>query len=201
MNKEKDIHYEFWLLMNPYYCNKWLEGIDYNDLLKEYKVNKNKKMEKEKLTLAEREILCSQTGATWDLPFSHNIANKWKIPKFKNELKKQLYEEVLNTIRNDKLYGDYTAIDELLSFIPVENLIGFLPEEKGNKYKILNQNKVHNLLEFNKISVCCGSKMNLLVEVDDNENLFLDYSELCSFCLNTAEFINNPLNQNKDEIK
>jgi hypothetical protein len=156
-------------------------------------------MTEEKLTLKEREILCSLKGATWDLPFSHNIADKWQIPKFKNELKEKLYGEVLNTIQNDIFHGDHTAIDELLSFIPVENLIGFLPEEKWSKYKILNQSKVHNLLEFNKISVCCGSKMNLLVEVDDNENLFLDYSELCSSCLNTAEFINNSLNQNKDE--
>ncbi len=45
------------------------------------------------------------------------------------------------------------------------------------------------LHEFNQVSKCCGTKMNLTVETDDNGNLFLDYSELCSCCLNTAEFI------------
>ena len=45
------------------------------------------------------------------------------------------------------------------------------------------------LHEFNQVSKCCGTKMNLTVETDDNGNLFLDYSELCSCCLNTAEFV------------
>ena len=34
----KDIHYEFWLLTIPYYCEKWLEGACYEKLLKEYKL-------------------------------------------------------------------------------------------------------------------------------------------------------------------
>jgi proline dehydrogenase len=38
------------------------------------------------LTLKERELLCSQKGATWDLPFKHKIADKWRIPKFSDEL-------------------------------------------------------------------------------------------------------------------
>ena len=31
--------------------------------------------------------------------------------------------------------GDYTVLDELLHFIPKENLIQALPEEKWEKYK------------------------------------------------------------------
>jgi hypothetical protein len=34
----KDIHYEFWLLTIPYYCEKWLGGDCYEKLLKEYKL-------------------------------------------------------------------------------------------------------------------------------------------------------------------
>lgn len=45
-----------------------------------------------------------------------------------------------------------------------------------------------NLKEFNQVSECCGTKMNLTVETDDKGNLFLDHSELCSSCLNTATF-------------
>jgi len=46
-----------------------------------------------------------------------------------------------------------------------------------------------NIKEYNQVSECCGTKMNLTVETDDNGKLFLDYSELCSCCLNTASFI------------
>ena len=38
----KDIHYNFWLLMVPCYCEKWLEGTCYEELIKEYKLNTNK---------------------------------------------------------------------------------------------------------------------------------------------------------------
>jgi len=38
------------------------------------------------LTLKERELLCSQKGATWNLPFKHKIADRWRIPKFVDEL-------------------------------------------------------------------------------------------------------------------
>ena len=40
--------------------------------------------------------------------------------------------EQIKTNLNDK---DETAIDELLRFVPKENLIGFLPEEDWPKYK------------------------------------------------------------------
>jgi len=33
------------------------------------------------LSLEEREKLCSSLGATWDLPFTEKVANKWNVPK------------------------------------------------------------------------------------------------------------------------
>ena len=33
------------------------------------------------LSLPEREKLCSNLGATWDLPFTEKVANKWNVPK------------------------------------------------------------------------------------------------------------------------
>ena len=49
MKKQKDIHSQFWLLMIPYYCNKWCKGVSYDDLMKEYKENQiNKQNEKTK---------------------------------------------------------------------------------------------------------------------------------------------------------
>ena len=65
--------------------NKYEDYTEYEDLISDIE-QLYEKINKEKLTLKEREILCSQKGDTWDLPFSHNIADKWKIPKFKNEL-------------------------------------------------------------------------------------------------------------------
>lgn len=38
------------------------------------------------LTLEERESLCSELGATWNLPFVEEIANKWNVPKYGFEL-------------------------------------------------------------------------------------------------------------------
>lgn len=39
-----------------------------------------------KLTLKERELLCSQKGATWQLPFTHKVADRWGIPTYVDEL-------------------------------------------------------------------------------------------------------------------
>jgi len=59
----------------------------------------------------------------------------------KEELKQQLIEEVVKDIKYSLEMGWEEAIEELLSFTPVENLIGYLPEESWEKYKSLNQNK------------------------------------------------------------
>ncbi len=46
-----------------------------------------------------------------------------------------LIERVLEQIKADLSMGDVTAIEELLSFVPKENLIGYLPEEKWEQYE------------------------------------------------------------------
>lgn len=46
-----------------------------------------------------------------------------------------LIERVLEQIKSDLAMGDVEAIEELLSFIPKENLIGFLPEEEWERFE------------------------------------------------------------------
>ena len=41
-----------------------------------------------------------------------------------------LIERVVEQIKNDLLVGDVQALEELLSFVPKENLLGYLPEEE-----------------------------------------------------------------------
>ena len=41
-----------------------------------------------------------------------------------------LRDEVMNQIAEDLSNSDFTAIEELLKFVPRENLIAYLPEEK-----------------------------------------------------------------------
>jgi hypothetical protein len=40
-----------------------------------------------------------------------------------------LIDSVIEQIKEDIKDGDLTAIDELLRFVPKENLIGYLPEK------------------------------------------------------------------------
>ena len=51
-----------------------------------------------------------------------------------NELKQELIEKVIEQIILDLAYREVEAIEELLGFCPVENLIGYLSEEEGNKF-------------------------------------------------------------------
>ena len=55
------------------------------------------------------------------------------VVKFINQLKPikmdNLVDSVIDQIKEDINGGDLTAIDELLRFVPKENLIGYLPEE------------------------------------------------------------------------
>ena len=46
-----------------------------------------------------------------------------------------LIERVVEQIKNDLAMGDVEAIEELLSFVPKENLIAYLPEEEWEKYE------------------------------------------------------------------
>ena len=47
----------------------------------------------------------------------------------------KLINAVIEDLKKSFEYGDYTVLDELLHFIPKENLIQALPEEKWEKYK------------------------------------------------------------------
>jgi hypothetical protein len=46
-----------------------------------------------------------------------------------------LIDRVLVEIQRDFAMGDLTALDELLSFVPKEKLIGYLPEEEWERYE------------------------------------------------------------------
>lgn len=56
-----------------------------------------------------------------------------------DELKYKLIEEVVNQIKEDIENGDVEAVEELLSFCPVTNLIGYLPEEEWKKFGSLEK--------------------------------------------------------------
>jgi hypothetical protein len=42
----------------------------------------------------------------------------------------ELFSQVVNQLRADIAWRDFTAIEELLKFVPRENLIAYLSEEK-----------------------------------------------------------------------
>jgi DNA-directed RNA polymerase subunit RPC12/RpoP len=46
-----------------------------------------------------------------------------------------LIDRVIEQIKSDIASGDITALDELLTFVPRENLIGFLPEEEHKRFE------------------------------------------------------------------
>ena len=46
-----------------------------------------------------------------------------------------LINRVIVEIQRDFAMGDLTSLDEVLSFVPRENLIGYLPEEEWDKYE------------------------------------------------------------------
>jgi len=44
----------------------------------------------------------------------------------------ELFNRVINQLRADIAWRDFTAIEELLKFVPRANLIAYLSEEKQN---------------------------------------------------------------------
>jgi hypothetical protein len=48
-----------------------------------------------------------------------------------------LLDVALEQIKLDVHCGDYTAIEELLKFVPIENIIQYLPEEDWKQFKHL----------------------------------------------------------------
>ena len=55
----------------------------------------------------------------------------------KKELREQLITEVLDQIKMDLSDGIEDTIEELLKFCPVENLVAFLPEDRTEDFKDL----------------------------------------------------------------
>jgi hypothetical protein len=53
------------------------------------------------------------------------------------ELKQELLNDVISEITEAIRYADHEALEELLNFVPVTNLIEYLPEEVWDKYKPL----------------------------------------------------------------
>ena len=56
-----------------------------------------------------------------------DLANYWDENVRKKE--DELYDKVLEQIKKDVADGDLSAIDELLRFVPKENLEAYLPEK------------------------------------------------------------------------
>jgi len=51
--------------------------------------------------------------------------------------KKELIEKVVEQIRLDVDWQEFEALEELLTFTPVDNLINYLPEEDWKQFKHL----------------------------------------------------------------
>jgi len=63
---------------------------------------------------------------------------KLKMKKMAFEdLFNELIEDVVDQIDSDIVNRDVEALEELLRFCPIENLINYLPEEKHEQYKKL----------------------------------------------------------------
>jgi len=69
--------------------------------------------------------------------------------------REDLIETAMEQIKLDVHCGDYEAIEELLKFCPIENLIEYLPEEDWKKFKnlreenkeIRTENSLNNLIK------------------------------------------------------
>lgn len=55
--------------------------------------------------------------------------------------KYDLIETTMEQIKIDIHCGDYEAIEELITFCPIENLIAYLPETDQKKFKELKEEK------------------------------------------------------------
>jgi hypothetical protein len=53
------------------------------------------------------------------------------------DLFNELIEDVVDEIDRDIVHKEVEALEELLRFCPIENLINYLPEEKHEQYKKL----------------------------------------------------------------
>lgn len=76
----------------------------------------------------------------------------------------RLIDRVIVEIQRDFAMGDLTALDELLSFVSRENLIGYLPEEEWEQYE--NE-------------YCCANCGGGFIK---DEMVFGDDEDLCTDC-------------------
>jgi hypothetical protein len=53
------------------------------------------------------------------------------------DLFNELIEDVVDEIDRDIVHKEVEALEELLRYCPIENLINYLPEEKHEQYKKL----------------------------------------------------------------
>jgi hypothetical protein len=58
----------------------------------------------------------------------HNLKNK-------SDMEDPVIEAVIEQIKEDLLYGDVSAIYEMLEFLPRKNLLAYLPEEVSEQLK------------------------------------------------------------------
>ena len=58
--------------------------------------------------------------------------NKAELQEYEGRLVEAVIEEIQYQIER----GDWTAIDELLRFVPHENLVNFLSDEQQERFKI-----------------------------------------------------------------
>ena len=78
-----------------------------------------------------------------------------------------LINRVLEQIKADLSMGDLTALDELLTFVPKENLIGYLPEEEWERYE--NDYQCQN---------CGGGFLREEMDFDVND---VDLCKICNY--------------------
>jgi hypothetical protein len=69
------------------------------------------------------------------LKYSVYLCNVIRQITLKQHIMSKLIDRVIEEIKMDINSGDVTALDELLTFIPKENLIGYLPEEEWEQYE------------------------------------------------------------------
>lgn len=83
--------------------------------------------------------------------------------------KKTLIETVLQQIVMDVHLGDSEALEELLSFLPTENLIAYLPEEDWSDFEHLIKN-----IGIKKNKIIHDIVYNLMENVGDSQQYIKD---------------------------
>ena len=69
------------------------------------------------------------------------------------ERRQELNDAIIAQIKADMKHGDTTVLDELLNFIPEENLVQALPEEKWSEFPEVTiiLSKYHNRMNTQKL--------------------------------------------------